>query len=78
VNNGEYKVMGMAPYGEPKYVDKIYDNLIEVASDGSFWMNMDYFSYHYSDHPIIRSYAVPMNTMQISQRVYSLSQKKSY
>lgn len=49
VNNGEYKVMGMAPYGEPKYVDKIYDNLIEVASDGSFWMNMDYFSYHYSD-----------------------------
>lgn len=49
VNNGEYKVMGMAPYGEPKYVDKIYDNLIEVASDGSFWVNMDYFSYHYSD-----------------------------
>ena len=49
VNNGEYKVMGMAPYGEPKYVDKIYDDLIEVASDGSFWVNMDYFSYHYSD-----------------------------
>ncbi|NOR14331.1 MAG: hypothetical protein GQ544_01365 [Candidatus Aminicenantes bacterium] len=49
VNNGEYKVMGMAPYGEPKYQDKIYENLIEVASDGSFWMNMDYFSYHYSD-----------------------------
>ena len=49
VNNGEYKVMGMAPYGEPKYVDKIYDNLIKVASDGSFWVNMDYFSYHYSD-----------------------------
>jgi len=49
VNNGEYKVMGMAPYGEPKYADKIYKNLIEVSSDGSFWMNMDYFSYHYSD-----------------------------
>jgi carbamoyltransferase len=49
VNNGEYKVMGMAPYGEPKYVDKIYDNLLEIASDGSFWMDMDYFSYHYSD-----------------------------
>jgi len=49
VNNGEYKVMGMAPYGEPKYVDRIYDNLIKVASDGSFWVNMDYFSYHYSD-----------------------------
>jgi carbamoyltransferase len=49
VNNGEYKVMGMAPYGKPKYADRIYENLIEVTSDGSFWMNMDYFSYHYSD-----------------------------
>jgi len=49
VNNGEYKVMGMAPYGKPRYVDRIYDNLIKVASDGSFWINMDYFSYHYSD-----------------------------
>jgi len=49
VNEGEYKVMGMAPYGKPRYVDKIYDHLINVASDGSFWINMDYFSYHYSD-----------------------------
>lgn len=49
VNNGEYKVMGMAPYGSPRYVDKIYDHLIDVASDGSFRLNMDYFSYHYSD-----------------------------
>ena len=49
VNSGEYKVMGMAPYGEPRYVDRIYDNLIKVSSDGSFWVNMDYFSYHYSD-----------------------------
>jgi len=49
VNNGEYKVMGMAPYGKPRYIDKIYDNLINVASDGSFWLNMDYFTYHYSD-----------------------------
>lgn len=49
VNNGEYKVMGMAPYGSPRYMDKILNNLIKVADDGSFWMNMDYFSYHYSD-----------------------------
>jgi carbamoyltransferase len=49
VNEGEYKVMGMAPYGKPRYVDKIYDHLIKVADDGSFWLNMDYFSYHYSD-----------------------------
>lgn len=49
VNNGEYKVMGMAPYGKPRYKDKIYDNLIHVADDGSFALNMDYFSFHYSD-----------------------------
>jgi carbamoyltransferase len=55
VNNGEYKVMGMAPYGEPRYVDKIYDNLLKVAPDGSFWINMDYFSYHYSDERTFNS-----------------------
>jgi len=55
VNNGEYKVMGMAPYGQPKFVDKIYDNLIKVADDGSFWINMDYFSYHYSDEKTFRA-----------------------
>ncbi|MFA9453023.1 MAG: carbamoyltransferase [Candidatus Aminicenantaceae bacterium] len=49
VNNGEYKVMGMAPYGQPRYVDKIYDHLIKVADDGSFRINMDYFSFHRSD-----------------------------
>lgn len=48
VNNGEYKVMGMAPYGEPRFVDKIYDHLLKVHEDGSFHLNMDYFSYHYS------------------------------
>lgn len=55
VNNGEYKVMGMAPYGKPRYVDKIYNNLINVASDGSFWINMNYFSYHYSDERTFNS-----------------------
>lgn len=49
VNEGEYKVMGMAPYGKPLYVEKIFESLIEVADDGSFWLDMDYFSYHYSD-----------------------------
>jgi len=47
VNEGEYKVMGMSAYGEPKYVDKIYD-LIKVNDDGSFQLNMKYFSYHYN------------------------------
>lgn len=45
VNSGEYKVMGLAPYGEPKYVQKIYDHLIDLKEDGSFRMNMDYFNY---------------------------------
>ena len=45
VNSGEYKVMGLAPYGEPKYAQAILDNLIDVQADGSFRMNMDYFDY---------------------------------
>ncbi len=45
VNSGEYKVMGLAPYGEPKYKNLIYDHLIDVKDDGSFRMNMDYFNY---------------------------------
>jgi carbamoyltransferase len=47
VNEGEYKVMGMAPYGEPRYVDKV-KKLITINDDGSFYLNMDYFAYHYS------------------------------
>ena len=45
VNSGEYKVMGLAPYGEPKYKELIYKNLIEVKSDGSFKLNMNFFEF---------------------------------
>ncbi len=45
VNSGEYKVMGLAPYGEPRYVQVIYDHLIDLKEDGSFRMNMEYFDY---------------------------------
>ena len=45
VNSGEYKVMGLAPYGEPKYKDLIYKHLINVKEDGSFILNMSYFNY---------------------------------
>ncbi len=45
VNSGEYKVMGLAPYGRPIYVQAILENLIDVKEDGSFRMNMDYFDY---------------------------------
>lgn len=45
VNSGEYKVMGLAPYGEPKYSQLIMDNIIDVKEDGSFRMDMSYFDY---------------------------------
>lgn len=45
VNSGEYKLMGLAPYGEPNYVDLIYDHLIDVKSDGTFRLNMEYFDF---------------------------------
>ncbi len=45
VNSGEYKVMGLAPYGEPRYAQLIFDNLLEIKPDGSFRLNLDYFDY---------------------------------
>jgi carbamoyltransferase len=47
INEGEYKLMGMHPYGQPRYVDKIYE-LIQVGEDGSLWHDMQYFAYHFS------------------------------
>ncbi len=46
VNSGEYKVMGLAPYGEPRYTQLILDELVDLKEDGSFRLNMDYFGYH--------------------------------
>jgi carbamoyltransferase len=46
VNSGEYKLMGLAPYGTPRYVDRILDHLVDVREDGSLWLDMDYFEYH--------------------------------
>ena len=46
VNSGEYKVMGLAPYGEPKYVQTILDHVIDLKEDGSYRLNMEYFNYH--------------------------------
>ncbi len=45
VNSGEYKLMGLAPYGNPTYVQAIYDHLLDLKDDGSFRLNMDYFGY---------------------------------
>lgn len=54
VNSGEYKVMGLAPYGRPVYKDMIYEHLIDVKEDGSFHLNMEYF-----DFPIESSMTSP-------------------
>jgi carbamoyltransferase len=45
VNSGEYKLMGLAPYGRPLYVDHIREHLVDIKSDGTFRLNMDYFDY---------------------------------
>jgi carbamoyltransferase len=45
VNSGEYKLMGLAPYGEPRYVDRIVGKVVDVKDDGSIWMDMSYFNY---------------------------------
>ncbi len=45
VNSGEYKLMGLAPYGQPVYVQKIFDHLLDVKADGSFRLNIEYFDY---------------------------------
>ncbi len=45
VNSGEYKVMGLAPYGEPRFASLIREHLIQIRDDGSFWMDQDYFNY---------------------------------
>ncbi|MGI5842845.1 MAG: carbamoyltransferase N-terminal domain-containing protein [Candidatus Xenobium sp.] len=48
VNEGEYKVMGMAPYGQPRFADLILDKMVHLRPDGSFRLDMDYFAYHHS------------------------------
>ncbi|MBQ6669590.1 MAG: carbamoyltransferase [Deltaproteobacteria bacterium] len=57
VNSGEYKLMGLAPYGKPVYRDKILKHLIDIKKDGSFRLNMEYFAYCYSDVMVGRKFA---------------------
>lgn len=49
VNSGEYKLMGLAPYGKPEFTNTIYENLIDVKDDGSYRLNLDYFGYQNSE-----------------------------
>lgn len=56
VNSGEYKLMGLAPYGEPEYVDTILDNIVHVHDDGSFDLDMSYFDYATGDRMTNRKF----------------------
>jgi carbamoyltransferase len=56
VNSGEYKLMGLAPYGEPKYTDLIKQKMIDIKEDGSFRLNMDYFPYGYDTVMVNRKF----------------------
>ena len=56
VNSGEYKLMGLAPYGEPKYVKKIKENLIDIKDDGTFKLDIDYFKFHRGFHMTSRNF----------------------
>lgn len=56
INNGEYKMMGLAPYGKPDYADLIREKLILIADDGSFVLNQEYFSYSYGIQTINRNF----------------------
>jgi len=56
VNSGEYKLMGLAPYGKPVYKDLILTNLLDLKNDGSFRLNMDYFTYCHTDKMVGRKF----------------------
>ena len=56
VNSGEYKLMGLAPYGQPVYYDKIMSEMLDLREDGSFRLNLDYFAYCYSDVMISKKF----------------------
>ncbi|MBI4058760.1 carbamoyltransferase [Candidatus Microgenomates bacterium] len=75
INEGEYKVMGLSPYGQPKYIDKV-EKLIHQSTDGSFQLNLNYFNFHLSDKvsfndKFIKLFGVdpqePRKTDQVSQ-----------
>ena len=79
VNSGEYKLMGLAPYGEPTYVQAIYDHLIDVKPDGSFRLNMDYFDFAHgltmTGHGIERLFGGPRRSpaAPLTQREMNLA-----
>src|SRR6218665_67608 len=64
VDSGEYKLMGLAPYGRPLYAKQIREHLIDVKEDGSFWLNMDYFDYAVGNSMITEKFSQIFNGPQ--------------
>lgn len=70
VNEGEYKLMGLSSYGQPKYYDLILKNLIDVKNDGSFHLNMNYFAFHYGKSMINKKFEHLFQTSRVSDEHY--------
>jgi carbamoyltransferase len=66
VNNSEYKVMGMAPYGKPKYYDK-FKKIIDMKEDGSFHLDMSYFSFHYKAYMPSKKYIKEFGPVRVAE-----------
>lgn len=77
VNDGEYKVMGMAPYGKPKYLSKVR-KLVKVFSDGSFALNMEYFTYHKSPTKAYGQKFVDLFGKPREKDLYFFTEKSGY
>lgn len=77
VNDGEYKVMGMAPYGKPKYLSKVR-KLVKVFKDGSFALNMDYFTYHKSPTKAFGQKFIDLFGKPREKDVYFFTEKSGY
>ena len=70
VNSGEYKVMGLAPYGKPIYYKKILENLIDVKEDGSFFLDQSYFDYATGYKMISKSLRNYLKNLDIQMKTY--------
>lgn len=83
VNSGEYKVMGLAPYGEPKYVDQVRE-LIDVKNDGSFALKMKYFGYEYglkmTNHRFSKLFGAPPRKPEtdLTQKEFDIARSLQY
>ena len=77
VNEGEYKVMGMAPFGSPRYVDKVH-KLVRIGRDGSFELDLDYFCFHYSTEETFNGKFTGLFGLPRDPKAYFFTQTSGY